>query len=345
MSRDPETAELSRFEQLRFAREVLQTEGRAVLALADELGDAFCVALDMLLSCDGNVMVTGIGKAGIIGQKITATLASTGTTSHFLHPSEAIHGDLGRVDLQDVVLALSFSGESEEIVRLLPHLTSREIPLVAITGNAASTLGRQASVTLTLGAVREACPLGLAPSTSTTAMLALGDAIALVLSRMHRFRAEDFARFHPGGSLGRKLSSVDEVMRPLNQCRIAQSGLTLREILVQAGSPGRRTGAIMLVDQGGHLAGIFTDSDLARLLEKRSDDVLTTPVSDVMTRSPRSIATGSRLDEAMVLLKEWKISELPVVDAEGIPLGLIDITDVVGLCPDAQSSRELRRSA
>ena len=345
MNTIPETDDLSRFEQLRFAREVLQTEGRAILALAEHLNNDFCSAVDILSAGLGSVIVTGIGKAGIIARKIAATLASTGTASHFLHPSEAIHGDLGRVGYQDVVLALSFSGESEEIVRLLPHLRELPVPIVAITGNGGSTLGRHADATLSLGNIREACSLGLAPSTSTTAMLALGDAIALVISRMKKFQAEDFARRHPGGSLGRKLALVDDVMRPLSECRIAKSSLTVRDVLVQAGRAGRRTGAMMLVDEAGLLMGIFTDSDLARLLENRQEDVLGISVREVMTRSPRSIVASSRLSEALVLLKEWKISELPVVDAVGVPLGLIDITDVVGLLPAASSNNEMRRSA
>ena len=206
---------LSRFEQIRLAREILRTEGQALLSLSERLGDDFCRAVDVLFHCRGSVIVSGMGKAGLVGQKIAATLASTGTRSHFLHPGEAIHGDLGRVHRDDAVLMLSFSGETDEVTRLLPSL--RAIPLVAITGKPHSTLGRQAAVTLDLGPIREACTLGLAPSTSTTAMLALGDALALVLSRMRSFGALDFVRFHPGGSLGRKLAKVDDLMRPLGR--------------------------------------------------------------------------------------------------------------------------------
>ena len=323
----------SRFEQLRYGRDILRQEGEALMGLAERLSDEFCTALELLFACHGNVIVTGMGKAGLVGQKIAATLASTGTRSHFLHPAEAFHGDLGRVGSDDVILALSFSGETEEIVRILPYLRSAESPIVAITGRDSSTLAKSATITLSLGTLHEACSLGLAPSTSTTAMLGLGDAIALVLSRMRKFDRDDFARFHPGGSLGRKLAFVDDVMRPLAECRLAGQNQTLREVLVHVGRPGRRTGAIMLTDNQGRLSGVFTDSDLARLLEINDENSLGTQVCDVMTRSPRAVAAGSRLSEAMVMLAQFKISELPVVDGAGKPQGLVDITDVVGLLP------------
>lgn len=322
---------LSRFEQIRLAREILRTEGRALLSLSERLDDEFCRATEVLFHCRGSILVSGMGKAGLVGQKIAATLASTGTRSHFLHPGEAIHGDLGRVHRDDAVLMLSFSGETEEVTRLLPSL--RAIPIIAITGKPHSTLGRQATVTLDLGPIREACTLGLAPSTSTTAMLALGDALALVLSRMRSFGALDFVRFHPGGSLGRKLANVDDLMRPWEECRVARQDKTVREVFVDLSRPGRRTGAIMLTDENGLLTGIFTDSDLARLLETRRDRCIDGPIRDVMTRGPRTVRSGSAMGDALEVLAERKISELPVVDADGRPLGLLDITDVVGLLP------------
>src|SRR5688572_2268658 len=231
-------APLSPLEQVRLAREIVRTEGQTLLALADRLGDDFCRAVSLLELCRGSVIVSGMGKAGLIGQKIAATLASTGTRSHFLHPGEAIHGDLGRVHGEDVVLMLSFSGHTEEVVRILPALRELGATIIAVTGQRESPLGRQAAVTLDLGAIREACPLGLAPTASTTAMLALGDALALVLSRARGFSADDFARFHPGGSLGRKLARVEEVMRPLAHCRVARQSQTLRETLVGQSRPG-----------------------------------------------------------------------------------------------------------
>src|SRR5437763_4786118 len=219
----------SPFEQLRLARQIVRTEGQTLLALADRLGEEFCHAVALLASARGSVIVCGMGKAGLIGQKIAATFASTGTRSHFLHPSEAIHGDLGRVHQDDVAVILSFSGQTEEIVRILPSLADFKVPIVALTGQPASPLGKQAVVTLDLGSIREACPLGLAPTASTTAMLAVGDALAIVLSQSRNFSPADFARFHPGGSLGRKLARVEDVMRPLAQCLLAPADQTLRQ--------------------------------------------------------------------------------------------------------------------
>ncbi|NUQ64795.1 MAG: KpsF/GutQ family sugar-phosphate isomerase [Pirellulales bacterium] len=326
-------AELTPFEQLRFARHVVQQESRALAELARRLDSRFCHAVELVYRCRGSVIVTGIGKAGLIGQKIMATLASTGTHSHWLHPAEAVHGDLGRIHASDVALVLSQSGETEEVVRLLPSLGEMQVPVLAVTASADSTLGRAATVVLELGRVDEACPLGLAPSTSTTAMLALGDALALVVSRMRDFGREDFARFHPAGSLGRTLSRVEHHLRPLEQCRVASESRTVREVFVDLRTPGRRTGAIMLVDGDGKLSGLFTDSDLARLFERRRDRELDGPIRDVMTHGPLVVPLGTRMSDAVGLMARRKISELPVIDGQGRPVGLIDITDVVGVLP------------
>lgn len=320
-------------EQLRFGRHVLQQEAQAILSLAGRLDGAFCQAAEIVFRCQGSVIVTGMGKAGLVGQKITATLASTGTPSHYLHPAEALHGDLGRIGPHDVLLALSQSGQTEEIVRLLPSLLELGIPIIAITGDASSVLGRAATVVIEIGPLEEACPLGLAPTTSSTAMLAVGDALALVVSRMKGFSRDDFARFHPAGALGRKLAKVEQCMRPASQCRVAFEGWSVREVFVRVAMPGRRSGAIMLVDGSGCLSGIFTDSDLARLFERRRDADLDRPICEVMTRQPVTVRTGSWMSEAVALLARRKISELPVVDAEGKPVGMIDVTDVVGLLP------------
>ena len=327
---------LGRFEQLRLAREIIRGEAQAIAALAERLGDEFCDAAHLLCACRGSVLVSGMGKAGLVGQKIAATLASTGTRSHFLHPAEAVHGDLGRLAADDVLLVLSYSGQTDEIVRLLPAIGQLGVPLVAMTGRPESPLARAASVTLDLGVVREACPLGLAPSTSTTTMLALGDALALVVSRMKHFTADDFARFHPGGSLGLALANVEQAMRPVAECRVASDRQSVREALVHESRPGRRTGAIMVVDAAGSLAGIFTDSDLARLLENRRDQAIDGPIAAVMTAAPTTVTVGTRLAVACEILADRKISELPVVDANNKPVGLIDITDMVGMSPDAK---------
>jgi arabinose-5-phosphate isomerase len=325
--------ELSPFEQLRYGRQIILLESRALEKIAGRLDAEFCRAVKYMYECRGNVIVSGMGKAGLVGHKIMATLASTGTPSHFLHPAEAVHGDLGRVHCDDVMLILSQSGETEEIVRLLPSLGELGVPIVAITANSSSKLGRAATVIIELGPLEEACALGLAPSTSTTAMLAVGDALALVTSRLRHFGRDDFARFHPGGSLGNKLSKVEHHCRPLAQCRVAEEELSVREMLIGVSKPGRRTGATMLVDRQGLLTGIFTDSDLARLFEQHRDGELDGPVSKVMTHNPLRVPTGSMMTDAVAIMAERKISELPVVDAEGRPVGLIDITDVVAMLP------------
>ena len=324
--------------QLGYARQIFQMEARALEAVGSRLDSSFCRAVDVVYRCTGSVIVSGMGKAGLIGQKIAATLASTGSRSHFLHPAEAIHGDLGRIHRDDVVVMLSQSGETEEVVRLLPSIAQIGTPLVAITGRASSKLGRAANIVIELGPLQEACSLGLAPSTSTTAMLAVGDALALVASRMRGFSRDDFARFHPGGSLGRQLARVDDYMRRLEQCRIAACSRVLREVLIEARLPSRRTGAIMIVDSQGKLQGIFTDSDLARLFESRRDSLLDGPVRNVMTKNPTTVPQGSMMNDAVTIMAERRISELPVIDAAGCPAGLLDITDIVALYPEGRAA-------
>lgn len=336
--------DLTPFEQLRYGREIVRLEAEALRTVSDRLGEEFCQAVSLVVDCPGSVIVTGMGKAGLIGQKIAATLCSTGTRSHYLHPAEAVHGDLGRIDLQDVVLAFSQSGNTQEVVQLLPSLREWKVPVIAVTGNSKSELGRAASVVIELGPLQEACPLGLAPSTSTTAMLAVGDALALVASRQRGFGRADFARYHPGGSLGQKLSKVEDAMRHRHQCRVAPQTHTVREVFVEVSRPGRRSGAILLVDDAGRLTGIFTDSDLARLFENRRDPALDGPVADVMTRSPAQVVAGSMLADAVAMMAERKISELPVVDRDGCPLGMLDVTDLMGLTSEDHGIRPSRQA-
>jgi arabinose-5-phosphate isomerase len=321
-------------EQLRYARQIIEIEARALQAVSQKLNSSFSQGVELIYRCTGSVIVSGIGKAGLIGQKIAATLASTGSRSHFLHPAEAIHGDLGRIHRDDVILMLSQSGETEEVVRLLPSIRQIGATLVAITGRPSSKLGKAAAIVIDIGSLQEACSLGLAPSTSTTAMLAVGDALALVASRMRGFTRDDFARFHPGGSLGRKLARVDDYMRRLSDCRLAVCSRALRDVLIEARLPARRTGAIMIVDPQGCLRGVFTDSDLARLFESRRDALLDEPIRSVMTKRPACVPQGSMMSDAVTIMAERRISELPVVDAEGKPVGLLDITDIVALYPE-----------
>lgn len=333
----PVVAPRTEEEILQFGREVVSAEARALVDLVEKLDHSFFRAVDLIFKLNGNLIVTGMGKAGHIGQKLAATFASTGTRAHYVHPAEALHGDLGRLHPYDAVLVLSQSGETSEVVQLMPSFHKMSVPVIAVTAHRDSTLSRAADVTIELGSLDEACSLGLAPSTSTTVMLAVGDALALVVSRLKGFGAEDFARFHPGGALGLKLSRVEDHMRPLSDCRVARTTDTIREILVSCTKPGRRTGAIMLTDHQGQLAGLFTDSDLARLIEKRNDEALDRPVSEVMVTAPTTVRAGEAMTGAIEILAERKISELPVVDAEGCPVGMIDVTDVVSLLPEPKS--------
>lgn len=322
---------------LDYGRDILQQEGNALLTQMDRLNEDFSKAVGFLLKCRGKVVVSGIGKAGLIGQKIVATFSSTGTPSHFLHPAEAAHGDLGVVSQKDVLLILSHSGETEEVVRLLPSLRRLGVPIISITSSPWNTLGRFSHAIISMGNITEAGSLNLAPSTSTSIMLAIGDALALSTSRLRGFRDEDFARLHPGGSLGRKLSCVNDYMRPISQCRICSDQKSIREIFVESRLPGRRSGAILLIDIDGRLSGIFTDSDLARIFERRDFDLLERPVDEMMTRLPKVVVSGSRMQDAVALMGEKKISELPVIDDAGSPIGILDITDLVAFFPERKT--------
>lgn len=322
-------------EHLRDAQFVISTEAAALDAVCRRLDSRFCAAVDAILDCPTRVIVTGMGKAGLIGQKVAATFSSTGTKSHFLHPADAVHGDVGCLEETDLLLAFSNSGETEELLRLLPIVRRLNVSIIAVTALATSTLGSFADVTIELGRLREADSWGLAPSTTTTAMLAVGDALALVVSRRRGFTPDQFAVFHPAGSLGLQLKTVDEVMRPLDQVRVAVESATVREVLTSQFHPGRRSGAVLLTNEQGSLTGIFTDSDLARLLEQRRDESLDRPIRDVMTRQPVTAQAGKMLIDVVRVLIDRKISEVPVVDCDGNPLGLVDITDVIGLVPAA----------
>jgi arabinose-5-phosphate isomerase len=322
---------LAEGQRLDYARQIILAEAEALGQVAGRLDGTFLEVVDLLYRCPGRVAVTGTGKSADVGRKIAGTLNSTGTRAYVLDATRAVHGDLGMVHPNDVALILSHSGESEEVVRLLGPLRQLALALVALTGNPQSSLARRADLALVYGPIVEACPLGLAPSTSTTAMIAVGDALAFVLSRMRDFGPEDFARFHPAGSLGRKLLRVEAVMRQGPGLRLASCEQTVREVFGQARRRGRRTGAVMLTDAAGRLCGLFTDSDLARLFEQRRDDALDRPIKEVMTPGPLTVARGARLMDAVEVLRGHKISELPVVDEAGRPVGLIDITDLIGL--------------
>ena len=315
-----------------------------LMQMAHMMDEEFALAAERIAAMRGGLVVCGIGKAGLIGRKVAATFSSTGTRAHFLHPSEALHGDLGSIGPNDIVLVLSNSGASTEVVDLLPYLARRSASIIAITSGINSPLALAADITLLTPACTEACRYNLAPTTSTLAMLALGDALALVVSEIKNFREEDFAELHPGGALGRRLASVDEVMRPLEECRLCHQSLSIRQMLVETSRPGRRTGAVMIENDVHELVGIFTDSDLTRFLGQSGGESdrqhvghegvgftdLERPLREVMTSRFSAIRSGARLTEAIEILSQRKISELPVVNEMDQPVGLIDITDVIG---------------
>jgi len=319
---------------LELARRALRAEGEAIRALAWRIGENFAAAASLLYECKGTVIATGIGKAGIIARKISATLASTGTRSIFLHPVEALHGDLGRVRRGDVVVALSHSGQTEELIRLMDHLKSRGAKLIAVTADGKAPLGRNADMTISYGPVDEACPLGLAPTVSTSCMLAIGDALAVAVMQMRRFTPEDFAAYHPAGSLGRKLLKVEEAMRfrKDEELRCVSDELSLGDALAQAETGRRRTGAMVMVDSAGRLSGILTDADIRRaLIAHRGEDIVARPVSELMIRNPKRIRLGELASQAVAILNEYRIDELPVVDGADRPVGVIDVQDLLGI--------------
>jgi arabinose-5-phosphate isomerase len=329
-------------ERLTYAREILRGEAAALELVAQRLGESFLQMVDLFYRCAGRIAITGTGKSADVGQKIAGTLNSTGTRAYVLDVTRAVHGDLGMVHPNDIVLALSYSGESEEVIRLLGPLRQLAQGIVAITSSASSTLGQGADVAVLLGTLDEVCPLGLAPSTSTTVMIAVGDALAFVLSRMRDFTKEDFARYHPAGSLGRRLVKVEAVMRRDQELRLASCDDTVRQVFAGARRRGRRTGAVILTDNDGRLCGIFTDSDLARLFEQRRDSALDRPIRDVMTPQPITVEQGTRVADALEILRRHKISELPVVDGQCRPIGLLDITDLIDMPPREEAQRVKR---
>ncbi|MFL5329435.1 MAG: SIS domain-containing protein [Gemmataceae bacterium] len=313
------------------ARRVLRAESAALQLVADRLDDGFTQAVELLNNCTGRVGLTGIGKSADVATKIAGTFNSTGTRAYLLDATKALHGDLGMVHHDDVVLALSHSGESEELVRLLGPLADLAANIVAMTADAQSTLARAADAAIIYGPIEESGPLALAPSTSTTVMIALGDALACALAGGRQFSAEQFAKYHPAGSLGLKLALVETMMRTGHDLRVASADLTVREVFVQSRHPGRRTGAVVLVDEHERVCGLFTDSDLAKLFERKHDTALDRPVRDVMTCDPLTVLVGSRVGAALDLMRAYKISELPVVDGGNHPVGLLDVTDLIGV--------------
>jgi arabinose-5-phosphate isomerase len=311
---------------LALAREVLEIEAAAVAALASRLDERFVAAVRLVLECRGRVVVTGIGKSGHIGRKIASTMASTGTPAFFVHPGEASHGDLGMITHDDVVIALSYSGESDELLTVLPLVKRMGARLIALTGKHDSTLTALADVVLDVRVEKEACPLNLAPTASTTAALALGDALAVAALDARGFGHEDFARSHPGGMLGRRLlTHVRDVMRTGTDIPAVSERATLAEAVIEISK--KRMGMTAVVDDAGRLVGIFTDGDLRRSLE-RGGDIRATPIAAVMTRGPRTIRPEALAAEAVELMEARKSTQLPVVDAAGTLVGALNIHDL-----------------
>jgi arabinose-5-phosphate isomerase len=321
-SRQPSSADI-----LDLARRTLEIEAAAVSKLVERIDANFHQAVEILLACKGRVVVSGMGKSGHVGGKIAATLASTGTPAFFMHPAEASHGDLGMITGQDVVIALSNSGESSEIAAIVPLIKRRGAKLVSMTGNPASTLAREADIHLNAGVEQEACPLNLAPTASTTAALALGDALAVATLFARGFTAEDFARTHPGGALGRRLLvHVRDLMHVGDDLPVVEDSASLKEALLEMTRKG--LGMTAVVDRGQRLAGIFTDGDLRRLLD-RDVDVRSAKIAEVMKRSPRTVSQDALAVEAVRLMEEAKVNGLLALDSEGRLRGALNMHDLL----------------
>ena len=311
---------------LALAKKVLETEAAAILALVDRLDDRFEHAVRLLLDCRGRVIVTGMGKSGIICRKIAATLASTGTPAFFLHPAEAIHGDLGVLQSDDVIVALSYSGETDELLRLLETIKRLGAQLIAITGESGSTLGRAADVALDCRVSAEACPLNLVPTASTSAALALGDALAMTLLRAKGFRQEDFANLHPGGKLGKKLMRVEQLMHGGELAPVVTESTRMHDVMYEMSRKG--LGMTCVVDGIGAVAGIITDGDLRRQMISKGATFLEQVAADVMTRHPVTVSLDTLAVEALHILEQRKITSIVVVDGRQQVHGVVHLHDL-----------------
>jgi arabinose-5-phosphate isomerase len=307
---------------------VIQTESQAVAALAPRIDDTFVHACEFMLKCEGRIVVIGMGKSGHIGSKIAATLASTGSPAFFVHPGEASHGDLGMITAKDVVLALSNSGETEEILTILPLIKRSTVPLITLTGNRTSTLAMAATVNIDVSVEKEACPLGLAPTSSTTAALVMGDALAIALLEAKGFSAEDFARSHPGGRLGRRLLLlVRDIMHTGEEIPIVPITATLRDALLEMTRKG--LGMTAIVENGRHVRGIFTDGDLRRAFDDKRVDIHSTMITEVMTASCKTVAADCLAVDALSLMQSHKITVLLVIEGQQSLIGVLHMHDLL----------------
>lgn len=309
------------------AKEVLRIEAKAIQELVKRLDENFEKAVKLILKSKGRVIVSGMGKPGFIAQKISATLSSTGTPSLYLHPAEALHGDLGRVTKDDCLIAMSNSGETEEIIRLLPIIKKIGVTLISMVGNTASTLAKNSDCVLDVSIKEEACPLGLAPTTSTTVMLAMGDALSVALQEKKGFKTEHFALYHPGGSLGKRLLlKVSDIMRRGNANPIVKEDAPVRDVLVEI--TRARAGCASVANKKGILKGIFTDGDLRRHLRSEGD-IMHKKIKEIMTRKPTTVTGDMMAINALHILQSKKIDEVPVIDKKGRPIGLLDVQDLL----------------
>ena len=312
---------------LELAREVLNIEAAAVQALAARLDENFLNALNVILRCEGRVIVSGMGKSGHIARKIASTMSSTGTPAYFVHPGEASHGDLGMITHSDVIIALSYSGESQELMTIVPMIKRQGAKLVSMTGNPSSSLAKAADIHLNASIDKEACPMGLAPTASTTAALALGDALAVALLDAKGFGAEDFARSHPGGSLGRRLlTRVRDIMRSEERLPMVRENAVLSDAILEISKKG--VGMTAIVDAGQHVLGIYTDGDLRRTLEKKLD-FNATPVRSVMSSNPRCIGPDALAAEAVQMMEQYNINQMLVVDEQHRLVGALNMHDLL----------------
>jgi len=309
------------------AKKVLLNESKAIAKLAGKIGKDFEKVITLMSKNKGRIIITGMGKPGFIAQKVSATMSSTGTPSLYLHPAEALHGDLGRVTRDDVIVAFSNSGETEEVIKLIPIIKKIGAQLIAVTGNVKSTLALNSNFVLDSSVDKEACPMGLAPTTSTTAMLALGDALAIALLEKKKIQPKDFALYHPGGALGKRLLlTVQDIMRPKSKTPIVKRNAKIKDVLLKITK--MRAGSASVVDDKGKLIGIFTDGDLRRHFEE-GKDLLNQEVRKVMTKSPVTITADQLAAEAFEILRDRNIDEIPVVDKKGRPDGILDVQDIL----------------
>lgn len=312
---------------LKRAKEVIVAEQKALSDLIQSLDANFVKAVELMASCDGRIVISGMGKTGIIGRKIAATLSSTGTPSIFMHSAEAVHGDLGQLTKDDVLVIISYSGETEETVRLLPLVKKIGSKTISITGNAKSTLAKHVNISLVAAVKKEGCPLGLAPMASTTATLVLGDALAACLIDFKNFKKENFALYHPGGSLGRRLlMKVEDLMRKEGLFAVVNESATVKDVLLTITK--MRCGSACVLNSKGKFTGIFTDGDLRRHIED-DEQILLKSVKDVMTHNPKTIQAEQLAVDALAILKDKRVDELPVVNKRGKLIGLLDVQDLL----------------